>query len=124
MLLWLAAPSAFFLFVNVIGALGMSQVHRKFALSVYGGQNGAAVVLVSALAALAIAIGRVAEMRRETGRFFLGFQGNHTALILVIGFLIPWLFGRFYVREYGWLYTSGGSGFSRRPWYWSSSQRP
>jgi hypothetical protein len=102
MLFWVASPAAFFVVVNVAGALGMTEVHRRIAL-LYGGQPGATVVLGSALAAVAIALRHLVVVRAGDGRFSIAFHGSYqTAVILGLAFLaFAWL----YVREFAWQYA-------------------
>jgi hypothetical protein len=105
MLFWLAIPSALFVAVNVAGALGMSRLHRRIAL-LYGGQPGATVVLVSALAAVAIAVGSLVEVRTAEGHLSLKIQRSYqTALMLGFASLaFAWLYLREFAWQYAWLY--------------------
>jgi hypothetical protein len=102
MLYWLAIPSVFFVLVNVASALGMSRIHRRIAL-LYAGQPGATVVLVSALAALAIALSRVVTIAAEDGRLSLKIHGSYQSALppLLASLAFAWL----YNREYGWQYA-------------------
>jgi hypothetical protein len=79
----------------------------------YGGQPGAGVVLVSALAAFALALDRVAEVRLVDGRLALRLRlSASTAGVFVFAVLVvASSFARLYLGEYAWLYTRGGSGF-------------
>jgi hypothetical protein len=102
LLFWLASPSAFFVLVNVAGELGMSRIHRRIAL-LYGGQPGATVVLVSALAALAVALHHLVEVRAGDGHLSLKIHGSYRAVLgLVLASLaFTWL----YIREFAWQYS-------------------
>jgi hypothetical protein len=102
MLLWVASPAAFFVVVNLAGSLGMTRVHRRIAL-LYGGQPGATVVLVSALAAAAIALLHLVEVWAGDERFSIKLQGSYqTAVIFGSASLT---FAWFYVREFAWQYA-------------------
>ena len=112
-LVWLAIPSGLFVLFKALSVLGISQVpHRRIA-GLYGGQPGASVVLVSALAAFAIALDRVAEVRLMDGRLALRLRlSAPLARVFVFALLVvASSFARVYLSEYAWLYTSGGSGF-------------
>lgn len=106
-LFWLAIPSALFVVVNALRALGIipQALHRRIAL-LHGGQPGATVVLASAIAAFAIAIDRVAAVSAEEGRRSLKIQASYqTALVFVLALLgFAWLYTREYAWQYAWLY--------------------
>lgn len=101
-LFWVASPAAFFVVVNVAGALGMGRIHRRIAL-LYAGMPGAAVVLASALAVFSVALAHVAAVRAEDGRVSLRIHGSYQT-ILLLG-LASLAFAWLYYREYGWQYS-------------------
>ena len=105
MLFWLALPSALFVAVNVAGAFGMSRLHRRIAL-LYGGQPGATVVLASALAAVAIAVVQLVEVRDGEGHLSLRIQGSYQAALMLAlaSMAFAWLYVREFAWQYAWLY--------------------
>ena len=106
-LFWVAIPSALFVGFNALRALGISQVPHSRIQGLYSGQPGATVVLVSALAAFAIAIDRVGALSAKGANDelrLLRIQPSHQTFLLLVLLLLVVLamlgFGWLYIREY------------------------
>jgi hypothetical protein len=89
---------------KALDALGVAQVpHRRIA-GLYGGQPVATVVLVSALAGVVIALGRLLQVAYDDRRLSLEIKASPqvcvvTSVLLVTTMLV---FIRLYVTEYAW----------------------
>ena len=105
-LLWLAIPSALFVFFKTLSGLGIDQVPHQRIAGLYGGQPGAAVVLLSAFAAFGLVLGRVVDLTAENGHFALRVKASYQAGVVVAAglALATLVFTRLYANEYAWVW--------------------
>jgi hypothetical protein len=81
------------------------RLHQRIA-GLYGGQPGAAVVLLSAFAAIGLALGRLTAVGAEDGRLALRITAPHQTVLATVVSLafVSLAFARLYADEYAWVW--------------------